>query len=183
MSIKDTALMDKAHEIAFEMFGPGAGLNGSKESAWLDGSWILYAALMVWSPDLRKQMEIYLSPAYVTNQELATFCVDLELVTGKMYTYRYLRQILTGSQTVTDNLFHYLADYIVKGGKSTVGARIRYWRKAKDITQIELADLTGLSNTYISDIENERTEPPLRTIRLFATAFDVSIARILDGIE
>lgn len=44
-----------------------------------------------------------------------------------------------------------------------IGKRIKAERKRKAIKQNELAVLAGISNTYLSDIENQRTMPSLFT--------------------
>jgi PAS domain S-box-containing protein len=55
----------------------------------------------------------------------------------------------------------------------TFGQRLRELRKAKGLTQRELADRVGLSFTYLSKIENEAMPPPrVKTITALAKALD-----------
>jgi transcriptional regulator with XRE-family HTH domain len=53
----------------------------------------------------------------------------------------------------------------------TTGDRIKWLRRRADLTQIELAALLGVSNVFVSDMEND-VNPPLRRL--------VALARILN---
>jgi len=59
------------------------------------------------------------------------------------------------------------------------GARIKSLRKAKKWTQTYLSVHSGLSRTFISDVELGRKEPCLRTLETFADAFGVSLAQLM----
>ncbi len=48
------------------------------------------------------------------------------------------------------------------------------------INQNKLAQLSGISNTYFSDIENLRTVPSLKTLNSLAIALEVSLKDLLD---
>lgn len=54
----------------------------------------------------------------------------------------------------------------------TFGETIRDLRKANDLTQRELASKVGVSDTYISKIENQRLEhtPSIKTLQKLARA-------------
>lgn len=52
---------------------------------------------------------------------------------------------------------------------------IKNARKSSGLTQIELAKLTSLSRSYIGDIENDRYNPSLSTLKLIANATNISI--------
>lgn len=54
-----------------------------------------------------------------------------------------------------------------------IGAKIRELRLERGIRQNELARLAGISNTYLSDIENGRANPSVNTF--------LKIARVLDA--
>ena len=55
----------------------------------------------------------------------------------------------------------------------TFGQRLRELRKAKEITQRELADRVGISFTYLSKIEHSAMPPPRgKTIMALAHALD-----------
>ncbi len=56
----------------------------------------------------------------------------------------------------------------------TFGQRLRELRKAKGLTQRELADIVGLNFTYLSKIENGAMQPPRgKTIAALANALDM----------
>ncbi len=58
--------------------------------------------------------------------------------------------------------------------KIIVESNLKTVRKAKGITVRELAELTGMSKTYISDVENNHKVPTIYTICLLAAVLDVS---------
>jgi transcriptional regulator with XRE-family HTH domain len=59
------------------------------------------------------------------------------------------------------------------------GARIRSLRKAKKWTQTYLSVHSGLSRTFISDVELGRKEPCLRSLETFADSLGVSMAQLM----
>ncbi len=61
-----------------------------------------------------------------------------------------------------------------------IGKKIKFIRKSKNINQNKLAQLSGISNTYLSDIENLRTVPSLKTLNSLAIALDVGLKDLLD---
>lgn len=61
----------------------------------------------------------------------------------------------------------------------TVGEKIRAIRKAKPMTQKELAGLLGISSVNISQIENNVREPKIDTLEKIADALEVSLAELL----
>ena len=54
-----------------------------------------------------------------------------------------------------------------------LGSIIRQVRVHKGMKQIELAKKAEISNTYLSDIENERTSPSLKTLSRIANALEI----------
>ena len=54
-----------------------------------------------------------------------------------------------------------------------LGTKIKELRLKKKIKQIYLASTAGISNSYLSDIENSRTDPSLKTLMKIARALDV----------
>ena len=55
-------------------------------------------------------------------------------------------------------------------------------RDAREWTQIYLSVHTGLSRTFISDLELGRKEPCLRTLEILAQAFEISVIELLKGV-
>ena len=60
--------------------------------------------------------------------------------------------------------------------------RLRNVRKAKNLTQITLAEKAGIETTYLSDLENAKKEPCLRVIDMLATGLGVSMSELLNKI-
>jgi transcriptional regulator with XRE-family HTH domain len=58
----------------------------------------------------------------------------------------------------------------------TTGARIRQQRKEKDIKIRELAELTGLTTTSISYLENGKTKPSLYNLRKLSQTLGADIS-------
>ena len=56
-----------------------------------------------------------------------------------------------------------------------IGDKIRELREKRKLTQIELAKLAGISNTYLSDIERGRVNPSLKTLDKLARALGIKI--------
>jgi len=61
-----------------------------------------------------------------------------------------------------------------------IGKKIKFIRKSMGINQNKLAQLSGISNTYLYDIENLRTVPSLKTLNSLAIALEVSLKDLLD---
>lgn len=61
--------------------------------------------------------------------------------------------------------------------------RFRELRSANDLTLKNLAELTGLSVSYLSDIERGRTMPSLDTLTTLATAFRMTVTDLLTGVD
>ena len=57
-----------------------------------------------------------------------------------------------------------------------LGKRIRDLRFRRGLTVQQLADASGLSKGFISQVENDRTSPSLATLRDLARALETSIA-------
>ncbi len=62
----------------------------------------------------------------------------------------------------------------------TFGLRIRSLRKAKLISQEQLAELTGFHRNYIGMIERGERNPALLNIYIFAQVFEMSLSELLD---
>ena len=65
---------------------------------------------------------------------------------------------------------------------SLLGKRLAAARKNKHITQEYLAEITELTNNYISNIENCRSIPSLETLMKLCSALDVTPDEMLMGV-
>lgn len=63
------------------------------------------------------------------------------------------------------------------------GDRVRTLRKAKTLSQEQLAELTGLHRTYIGGIERGERNVSLMNIVRLANALEVSPSDLLQGIQ
>lgn len=61
---------------------------------------------------------------------------------------------------------------------SDIGANIKQIRLVKKISQRKLAELAGISNTYLSDIEVGRTNPSLKTLLKLAAALKMDVKEL-----
>lgn len=55
------------------------------------------------------------------------------------------------------------------------GQRVRMLRKSKNLSQEQLAELTGFHRNYIGMIERGERNPALVNIEVFANAFEISL--------
>ncbi len=65
---------------------------------------------------------------------------------------------------------------------SRFGERIRELRIEREWTQIYLSVHTGLSRTFISDLELGRKEPCLRSLEIMAQGFGMTIIELMKGV-
>jgi transcriptional regulator with XRE-family HTH domain len=65
---------------------------------------------------------------------------------------------------------------------AALGKRIRQLRKDRGLRQIDLAELAGINENYVSDLELGRKEVCLRTINALATAFGISVSELLKSV-
>ncbi|MGK7905295.1 MAG: helix-turn-helix domain-containing protein [Hormoscilla sp.] len=63
------------------------------------------------------------------------------------------------------------------------GERVRSLRKARDLSQEQLAELAGLHRNYIGGIERGERNVALLNILRLAKALGVSAKELLEGIE
>lgn len=56
-----------------------------------------------------------------------------------------------------------------------IAGLIHEWRIAKEFTLKNLAEATGLSISFLSDIERGRTDPSVKTLLKIAAAFDMKL--------
>src|ERR1044071_7467626 len=60
-----------------------------------------------------------------------------------------------------------------------LGKKIRDLRFRRGLTVQQLAEASGLSKGFISQVENDRTSPSLATLRDLARALDTSVAYLV----
>ena len=63
------------------------------------------------------------------------------------------------------------------------GARVRQLREERGWTQMYLAVHSGLSRTFISDVELGRKEPCLKSLETFADAFGITVLELFRGVH
>ncbi len=63
---------------------------------------------------------------------------------------------------------------------ATLAKRLKELRKKKKLTQLELAEKTGLSHAYIGRLEIGRYDPQLSTLKKLAKVLKVSIAELVE---
>lgn len=64
-----------------------------------------------------------------------------------------------------------------------LGARVRALRVAARLSQEQLAERSGIHTTYLSSLERGHRNPTLNVLAALAGALDVSLPRLLDGVE
>lgn len=74
-------------------------------------------------------------------------------------------------------------DYGYKNLLLLLGLKISYYRKLRGYTQEELAELVGVSTTFIGMMEapNLSKAPSLKTLYAIADALDVPISKLLQA--
>ena len=60
------------------------------------------------------------------------------------------------------------------------GKRIRQLRTERNLSQEQLAELTGFHRTYIGMIERGERNPSLSNVGVFADAFELSLSELLN---
>lgn len=63
---------------------------------------------------------------------------------------------------------------------TSIGRNIKKYRKMSKLTQHELAEKTNLSRSYIADIENDRYNPSVDTLKSIAKALDVPVHYLIE---
>ncbi len=60
-----------------------------------------------------------------------------------------------------------------------LGRKLRERRKSKSMTIAELADASGVTNGYISQIEQGKLEPSIEVLHKLASVLDISVSSLL----
>ena len=63
-----------------------------------------------------------------------------------------------------------------------LGRRIAYLRKAKGISQLDLALEADLSKSYLSDLENGRRNPSVNVLARLSLALGVTLEELFRGV-
>lgn len=61
-----------------------------------------------------------------------------------------------------------------------VGQRVRQWRLRREMSQADVARLTGITQASLSNYENGKRDMPLSTLLGVAGALNVSLGDLLD---
>ena len=64
-----------------------------------------------------------------------------------------------------------------------LGMRIRYLRKKKGYSQLDLSLEAGINKNYISDLERGTRNPSLVMLERLANALDVDLSTLFQGIQ
>ena len=62
------------------------------------------------------------------------------------------------------------------------GDQVRRLRKARGITQLELAELLGVGRGYLSQIERGKRDPGLRLVKSIADGLRISLPELLQNL-
>lgn len=65
--------------------------------------------------------------------------------------------------------------------EETLGSRLRAARELRGLTLRRLATMTGLSSGFISQLENDRSNASVASLKQLATALGVSTAELIEG--
>jgi DNA-binding XRE family transcriptional regulator len=70
-----------------------------------------------------------------------------------------------------------------RSGHQTLGQRIRATREARAQSQVNLASAAGISQGYLSQLEQDEREPTLSIAARLARALDMSLDELAAGVE
>jgi transcriptional regulator with XRE-family HTH domain len=86
------------------------------------------------------------------------------------------------SPKTLDRLVKYLdVDDLQDITLKNVGAKIRVLRQVKNLTLEQLGELTGISLSYLSEIEREKRIPPFSTLRRIADVLETPISLFINN--
>lgn len=83
----------------------------------------------------------------------------------------HARAIMAGVEAGEETYPHELAVALADESQS----RLRTWRKYRGLTMKALAEKAGLSQPYLSDIENGKADGSISAMKALAAALDVGI--------
>lgn len=62
----------------------------------------------------------------------------------------------------------------------SIGERIKFFRKQKALTQFQLAERAKLSRSYLADVEGNRYNPSVDTLKSIAKALHIEVRQLLE---
>ena len=62
----------------------------------------------------------------------------------------------------------------------TIGERIKYYREKKGYTTNKLANLSGISQSYLRDVELDKKNPTIETLTYVCDALNTSLKDFFD---
>jgi len=77
-----------------------------------------------------------------------------------------------------------MAKGAVRAVQHRLGARMRVLREGRNLTQEQVADLVGISQKYLSELERGEKAPSWQTLVAIAhKGFDIKLAALLFGVD
>lgn len=64
-----------------------------------------------------------------------------------------------------------------------VGEQVTYFRKLKNLSQTELAEMVGKDRQYIYKIEKAKVTPNIATLAIITTALNISLSDLLEKVK
>ena len=65
----------------------------------------------------------------------------------------------------------------------SIGQRIKEARNNKGLTQVQLAERANISRSYLGDLEGDRYNPSIETLKAISKALNIDVAYFLDNSE
>ncbi len=69
----------------------------------------------------------------------------------------------------------------MKSGKEKLGVRIKEFRKARGLSQEQLAEMVGIEQKHVSRLEVGKSYPTIDRLEKIAEALDIPIGRFFDN--
>jgi len=68
-------------------------------------------------------------------------------------------------------------------GELRIGNRVKKIRQSKNLRLVDLSEMTGLSKSHISQIENQKISPSVSAIARIGKALDISLSTLFEEID
>lgn len=65
----------------------------------------------------------------------------------------------------------------------SLGENIKLYRKKQKLTQVQLADKANISRSYLADVENNRYNPSVDTLKNISNALGINLNELLSDNE